>query len=67
MIAGTCSSEWDSLQIVAGVESSTLRPHQMLMPQDHEYEEVCKRCSVALFTPVPQDSGSDSDPSTDMD
>ena len=29
MIAGTCSSEWDSLQIVAGVESSTLRPHQI--------------------------------------
>ena len=34
-----------------------------LIPQDHEYEEVCKRCSAALFTPVPQDSGSDTDPS----
>ena len=29
MIAGICSSEWDSLQIVAAVESSTLRPHQI--------------------------------------
>ena len=38
-----------------------------LMPQDHMYEEVCKRCSTALFTPLPQDSGSDTDPSTDID
>ena len=38
-----------------------------LIPLDHEYEEVCKRCSAALFTPVPQDSGSDTDPSTDID
>ena len=36
-------------------------------PQGHEYEEVCKRCSAALFTPTPQDSGSDTDPSTDID
>ena len=38
-----------------------------LMPQEHEYEEVCKRCSTALSKPAPQDSGSDTDPSTDID
>ena len=37
------------------------------MPQDRNYEEVCKRCSAALFTPVPHYSGSDTDPSTDID
>ena len=28
---------------------------------------MCKRCSAALVTPMPQDSGSDSDSSTDID
>ena len=38
-----------------------------LMPQDHEYEEVCKRCSAALFAPAPQDRRSDTDPFTDIE
>ena len=56
VIAGW-SLEWTALYSYKGA----------LMPQEHECEEVCKRCSAALFTPTPQDSGSDTDPSTDID
>ena len=38
-----------------------------LMPLEHEYEEVCKRCSAALAKPELQASGSDTGPSTDID
>ena len=54
--------------LVPGVDYFVYSCKGPLMPQDDEYEEVCKqRCSAALFTPMPQDSGSDSDPSTDID
>ena len=53
--------------VVPGVDYFVYSYKGALMPQEHEYEEVCKRCSAALFTPTPQDSGSDTDPSTDID
>ena len=45
--------------MVPGVDYFVYSYKGPLMPPDHEYEEVCKCCSTALFTPVPQDSGSD--------
>ena len=53
--------------MVPGVDYFVYSFKGPLMSQEHEYEEVCKRCSAALFTPKPQDSGSDTDPSTDVD
>ena len=53
--------------MVPGVDYFVYSYKGALMPQGHEYEEVCKRCSAALFTPTPQDSGSDTDPSTAID
>ena len=47
--------------------SSRTRSKGRSCSHEHEYEEVCKRCSAALFTPKPQDSGSDTDPCTDID
>ena len=55
------------LLMVPGVDFFVYSYKGALMPQEHEYEEVCKRCSATLFTPTPQDSGSDTDPSTDID
>ena len=53
--------------MVPGVDFFVYSFKDQLMPQEHEYEEVCERCSAALFTPMPHDSGSDTDPSTDVD
>ena len=53
--------------MVPGVDYIVYSYKGPLMPQEHEYEEVCKRCSTALSKPAPQDSGSDTDPSTDID
>ena len=53
--------------MVPGVDYFVYSYKGPLMPQDHEYEGVCKRCSPALFNPVQQDRDSDTDPSTDID
>ena len=53
--------------MVPGVDYFVYSFKGPLMPLEHEYEEVCKRCSAALAKPELQASGSDTDPSTDID
>ena len=53
--------------MVPGVDYFVYSFKGPLMPLEHEYEEVCNHCSAALAKPELQASGSDTDPSTDID
>ena len=61
------STDWGTVGWVPGVDYFVCSFKGPLMPLEHEYEEVCKRCSAALAKPELQASGSDTDPSTDID